>query len=533
VDTAQYQHPGGAAIDWAAAHSAGIAWSSIKATNGTSSSLNDDYFQADMAGAEASGVDVSPYHFWNQDSGTGSAQAAHFISVLQAAGYTGHRAGDLPPMLDLEACPALTTLANVESFLTAVQTAFGRTPFVYTSQGEYSTCLSGGGLGSYPLVVANYGASSPALPTGWTTWTMWQWTDYSSVSGIPARVDGDVFNGTAAQLAGLAEGGANSSAMGGHPADFNGDGKPDIAALNLSGDGLWVYPNTSTSGHPSMGAGQSVSTGWSAVTHIMTGDFDGDGKADIIGQYGDTLAIWRSTSTASAFSFSYKALATGFNAYSRLLPLADYNGDGKPDIAALNLSGDGLWIHRNTSTPGNPSIAAGKSVSAGWGVVNNIMTGDFDGDGKADIVGQFGDTLATWTSTSTATTFSFTYHNLSSGFNDYSKLLPMADFDGDGKLDIAALNLTGDGLWIHHNTSTAGNPSIAAGHAGSTGWGVVTTLMTGDYDGNGKADIIGQFGDTLAAWTSTSTPTAPTFTYTGFGTGWNSFSQYVTTAPQA
>ncbi|GHJ47379.1 hypothetical protein Cs7R123_47210 [Catellatospora sp. TT07R-123] len=314
--------------------------------------------------------------------------------------------------------------------------------------------------------------------------------------------------------------------------DFNGDGKKDVAALNLSGDGLWIHRNTSTPGHPSLAAGQSVSTGWGVVSDLMVADYDGDGKDDIVGRFNGTLAVWRSTSTATTFSFTYKSLGTGWDAYSRILPIADFDGDGKKDVAALNLAGDGLWVHRNTSTPGSPSMAGGQSISAGWAVVNSLTTADYDGDGKSDIVGRFDGTLAVWRSTGTASAFSFAYGSVGTGWNDYGKILPIADFNGDGKKDVGALNHAGDGLWIHRNSSTPGNPTpLSGGQSVSVGWAVVNYLMASDFDGDGKEDLIGRFDGTLAVWRSTSTATTFSFSYGGVGTGWDNYDKILSTAP--
>lgn len=329
--------------------------------------------------------------------------------------------------------------------------------------------------------------------------------------------------------------GSGAQVMSGRLADFDGDGRIEVAALNGAGDGLWIHRNTSTAGSPSIATGQGVSGGWSAVDNAMTSDFDGDGKDDIIGRYGDTLAVWRSTSTAGRFSpFTYTSMSSGWDNYSKLLPLGDFDGNGKKDIAGIDLAGDGLWIHRNTSTPGNPSIAAGQKVSTDWGMVNSMMAVDFDGDGMDDIIGRSGDNLALWRSTSTSGTFSFTYQGLGVGWDNYSQLLPPGDYNGDGKKDIAALNGGGDSLWIHRNTSTPGTPSISAGQNISAGWAALNTMMTGDYDGDGKDDIIGRYNGTLAVWRSTSVGTTfGPFAYTGLGTGWDSYSKFVTTAPTA
>jgi hypothetical protein len=62
----------------------------------------------------------------------------------------------------------------------------------------FGTSLSG-----YTLWVANYGATCPLMPTGWSDWQFWQDADNGNISGISGGVDTDVFNGTKTQLEGL------------------------------------------------------------------------------------------------------------------------------------------------------------------------------------------------------------------------------------------------------------------------------------------------------------------------------------------
>ncbi|RCG27877.1 VCBS repeat-containing protein [Sphaerisporangium album] len=309
--------------------------------------------------------------------------------------------------------------------------------------------------------------------------------------------------------------------------DFDGDGKQDIAGV--AGGDLWIHRNTSTPGNFST-QGTFISSGWGTVGKFMAGDFDADGKDDIIGfNGGDELMIWRSTSTATTFSFAaYKSLGTGWGIFDKLLPLADYDGDGKKDIAGI--AGSDLWIHRNTSTPGNFSTQ-GTFISSGWGTVGKFMAGDFDADGKDDIIGfNGGDELMIWRSTSTATTFSFAaYKSLGTGWGIFDKLLPLADYDGDGKKDIAGVAYSD--LWIHRNTSTPGNFSTQ-GVFVSSGWLTVSKFLGADFDADGKSDIIGfNGGDELMIWRSSSNATDFGFAaYKSLGTGWGIFRQLLTSA---
>jgi len=189
--------------------------------------------------------------------------------------------------------------------------------------------------------------------------------------------------------------------------DFDGDGKRDIGAFSADRNSLYITRNASTPGNPQTGAGGLHSSGWSTVDKTMTLDWDGDGKDDILGRNGDHLFLWRSTSTGAAFSFAgYQVLSAGNATVSSYL-MGDFDGNGKPDVGAFSWDRDSFYITRNTSTPGNPSLGAGGLHSSGWASRDHVMTTDWDGDGKDDILCRSGDLFYVFRSTSTGATFSF------------------------------------------------------------------------------------------------------------------------------
>lgn len=213
LDTAKYQHPGGAPIDWKAVRASGTEFATVKATRGLN--VTDEYLATDLPAARAAGLAVAPYHFYTGTAaGTGAAQADRFIAAVQATGYTGQRAGDLPPVFDLERmddgtgrCPTYGTVADARAWLDKVEAAFGRTPIIYTQKSFLDDCLgSTTAFARYPLQLADYRQSitQPPVPNGSTTWAMWQYTDAALFPGIKAPATADVFNGTQADLDRLA-----------------------------------------------------------------------------------------------------------------------------------------------------------------------------------------------------------------------------------------------------------------------------------------------------------------------------------------
>jgi Ca2+-binding RTX toxin-like protein len=108
------------------------------------------------------------------------------------------------------------------------------------------------------------------------------------------------------------------------------------------------------------------------------GDFDGDGKSDILWRNTDTgvNTIWKSGNSATSQSVSPLT-----NQDWKVVGVGDFDGDGKSDILWRNSSSgvNAIWKSGNGAT-----VQAVNTLSdMNWNVVG---TGDYDGDGKADIL---------------------------------------------------------------------------------------------------------------------------------------------------
>lgn len=193
-------------VDWQRVAGDGVAFAFIKATEG--GDYVDPQFVANWDGAARAGVLRGAYHFFRPQTDA-AAQAQQFLRTV------GVRAGDLPPVLDVEVTDgrsAAQIAAGVRTWLEIVESATGRRPILYT-RASFWTAQMGAGFGAYPLWVAHYGAVEPAVPSGWDRWTFWQHSDAGRVAGISGDVDLNWFAGDAADLQAFARTGASARAQ--------------------------------------------------------------------------------------------------------------------------------------------------------------------------------------------------------------------------------------------------------------------------------------------------------------------------------
>ena len=290
--------------------------------------------------------------------------------------------------------------------------------------------------------------------------------------------------------------------------DINGDGKLDIITASTSNHNVSILKNTSTLGAISFDPVQTLvmtSPGSLGPTGLSVDDLDMDGKADIVIAYYNAgkISILKNTSSTTVLSFAANVDFTSLPQTYRTA-VADFDGDGKKDIAATNNSV--VTVFKNTASPGSinlASFAPAVSFTCGAGLVG-IGATDFDNDGKIDIavssifsnsVFVLRNTTASATITPAAFAVPITFTAIGSAVS-----LLIGELNGDGKPDLISLGLSSTMFSILQNNSTPGNISFAP-KVDFQSNNVNRTAALGDLDNDGRSDLlVGTVSSSLAVF---------------------------------
>ncbi|MEP6850330.1 MAG: FG-GAP-like repeat-containing protein [Acidobacteriota bacterium] len=218
---------------------------------------------------------------------------------------------------------------------------------------------------------------------------------------------------------------------------------------------------------------------------FIPADFDGDGKTDI--------AIWRpgAAGVAAFYIINSSDNTVRIQQYSESgydpSVTADYDGDGKADPAVYGCTVPGqpsVCLFTFLGSLNNPTNAV-TYIPWGFGQDGDFFpyVGDFDGDGRADFCIQ-----RTQPGSPGTSQFALLHNDgifFTSEFitwgNDSDFIIP-GDYDGDGKTDFMVERPTPQG-YIYFLLTRANTVQIS-------GWGAANDqIAQGDYDGDGKTDI--------------------------------------------
>jgi phospholipase/lecithinase/hemolysin len=226
--------------------------------------------------------------------------------------------------------------------------------------------------------------------------------------------------------------------------DFNGDGKADLLWRNTNGDmSIWLMNGTQVSSAVDLGF---VPTSWVIVG---TGDFNGDGNGDILWRNGNgDTSIWLMKGTQILSTVDFGVVPASWT----IMGTADFNADGKSDILWHNSNGDtSIWLMNGGQVSSTVDLGL---VPAGWSIVG---TGDFNGDGKSDILWRHtnGDT-SIWLMTVNGTQVQVLSAS-DLGFVPTSwNVAITGDFNGDGKSDVLWSNTNGDtSIWFMNGSQVS------------------------------------------------------------------------------
>lgn len=298
--------------------------------------------------------------------------------------------------------------------------------------------------------------------------------------------------------------------------DMNGDGFPDLvfsaSNTNLNKERIYIFRNISTRGGNITFEDKSVKTPVSSYSvegtlaaRMEIKDLDGDGLPEIAAVDLSTsggVSVFRNISTpGAAISFTPTPVKP-FSTFEiptielNSVDLEDLNGDGLPELLAGKEGKNGTYVFTNSSTPGNIQFSSYIMLEAP-GRTSNMKVGDVDNDGQPDVVVTNDAYVAVFKNT-TETDGAITFAN-HIRFDQTSLIregLDMADMDGNGKLDII-IGSTTSRIVVLLNNSTATSLDFNTKRVLLVGENNMS-VKAGDLNGDGKPDLAYTARDTDA-----------------------------------
>jgi hypothetical protein len=203
------------------------------------------------------------------------------------------------------------------------------------------------------------------------------------------------------------------------------------------------------------------------VRSIAVADFDGDGSPDLAVANNDSSSVSVVLKVGRGEPAINDTYAVG--AFPLSVVTGDFTADGKPDIVSASISSSTISLLRNNGS-GKFVLAGTFNSGPGFGMV----AGDFNNDSMLDVAVA----LSSGVSVLLGNGQGFAGPIFLQG--SANKILA-ADFNNDGKLDLA---LSGNSIEIRLGDGT-GHFGAASCVLGSTGG-----MAAGDVNGDGKLDLV-------------------------------------------
>ncbi|MEZ5942415.1 MAG: VCBS repeat-containing protein [Planctomycetaceae bacterium] len=298
--------------------------------------------------------------------------------------------------------------------------------------------------------------------------------------------------------------------------DFNGDGLLDGMTLNPNNLRFNFFRNlgNGTLANPVSAGTLSSDFTWG---NFMSGDFNGDGRDEVIGQILSGpigVGSMRSQNFDGTSQF-YIRLATGYGA----MVAGDFNGDGIDDIVGLfdnpGQTRANIIPIISINTPVGRRMTAilgsgqfGQSVATGG--LHNLVSADFNGDGRDDIavINSNGQVLTASTvgtpriNAPDARTFITANSSPKLATTSFSDIVQVGNFDNDILADLFTFHDLGHQVSTTSTLTVDRLPVQTLGIEANPVAG--NDAIIGDFDGDGLDDTV-VLGTNMFLFTSNGT----------------------------
>ncbi|WP_316182059.1 MULTISPECIES: FG-GAP-like repeat-containing protein [unclassified Bradyrhizobium] len=452
------------------------------------SDTKGNYFSVTYVTNASTGQSVPSWIVYtgNASAGVAPYNSVAFVYAQRSDVIQHYHAGSLVQTSD--------RLTNIKTFAGATLVADYRLTYQQSPTSGVSEVTS----------IAACGGDGSCLPASTFQWASGGGDSFSAA--VMAVPNGANFGSPSSTTSGVGRGHVLQGAIGFTPiySDFDGDGTtdflmlygPNLFAFLSKGDGTYTFVNSSAPNSWNFGNDPFSSYA------LISGDFNGDGKSEFAMLSGGVLYTFLSngdgtfrgvaTPCPNGWNFGTPPQAT----YTTIA--GDFNSDGRSDF--LLMSGQFMYefLSNGDGTFSGNTINIGPTNFGNRPSDNYTpISGDFNGDGKADFIMMGGAYLYEFFGNGDGT-FAYSALQISNGWNfgnppDNSFVPISGDFNGDGKTDWVMLQGTylyefqskGDGTF---NYITIPIPS-------SVGWNFGTqpaasfSPLSGDFNADGKSDF--------------------------------------------
>lgn len=260
-------------------------------------------------------------------------------------------------------------------------------------------------------------------------------------------------------------------------ADFNGDGKADLAVGDSQGNSVSVLLGN---GDGSFQKAVTYAVG-GEPTSIAGGISTGTVRPISLSYSGNSSVYLMSGNGDGTFRLPVPSATTGSSLNS--VAVGDFNGDGRADLVAANASSNQGLVSVLLGN-GDGTFQPAVSLAAGLGF-SVVVVGDFNGDGKTDLAASnfTGGTVSVFLGNGDGTFRSQVVYEVGA----YPTSMVVADFNGDGNADlaVASQNDQNVSVFLGRGDGTFQLPELNYGVAL-----YFASLAVGDINGDGALDIV-------------------------------------------